>query len=327
MNNPLISIIVPVYKVEQYLDECVQSIVNQTHKNLEIILVDDGSPDGCPKMCDDWAQKDHRIKVIHQVNGGAAVARNAALDVANGDYIGFVDSDDYIVQTMFEDLLVALTESETKMSYCSAYRVMIGGEVQQLTYASDEKKLDAVEAVDAIFYGNIDTAVWSKLFERTVFDDIRFPEGEVNEEFPILIPLVLKAGGMVVTGKTLYYYREREGSVTNSSYLRENNSATIYKNLSRMKKQIEEYKLPCVTGFRFFSASFAYNIALAMEKRFPALSDAVKRDYCIYRRIMFENKILYLFSRYSKLKDKILYLMVLTKLVRPLYKLFYKEHL
>ena len=100
MNLPLISVIVPVYKVEKYLDRCVQSIVDQTYKNLEIILVDDGSPDNCPAMCDAWAEKDHRIKVIHQQNAGGGAARNAALDIAQGDLIAFADSDDYLAPDM-----------------------------------------------------------------------------------------------------------------------------------------------------------------------------------------------------------------------------------
>ena len=105
MKGPLISVIVPVYKVEQYLDRCLQSIVNQTYKNLEIILVDDGSPDNCPQICDEWAKRDKRIKVIHTQNRGVSTARNIGIDVANGQYIGFVDSDDWIEEDMYEFLL------------------------------------------------------------------------------------------------------------------------------------------------------------------------------------------------------------------------------
>ena len=104
MKNELISVIVPVYNVEKYLNKCIQSIVSQTYKNLEIILVDDGSPDNCPKMCDDWAAADSRIKVIHKQNGGLSSARNAALDIAVGDYLFFIDSDDYAEPDMVEFL-------------------------------------------------------------------------------------------------------------------------------------------------------------------------------------------------------------------------------
>lgn len=106
--QPLISVIVPIYKVEQYLNRCVQSIVDQTYKNLEIILVDDGSPDNSPAMCDAWAEKDDRVQVVHKKNGGVSSARNAGLDAANGAYIGFVDGDDYIEPDMYAQLLQAI---------------------------------------------------------------------------------------------------------------------------------------------------------------------------------------------------------------------------
>lgn len=111
----MISIIIPIYKVEQYLDECVTSIINQTYKDLEIILVDDGSPDKCPRMCDEWAKKDARIKVVHKKNGGLSSARNAGLKVAKGEYIGFVDSDDYVDETMYEDLMRVMNQNENTM--------------------------------------------------------------------------------------------------------------------------------------------------------------------------------------------------------------------
>ena len=111
-----ISVIIPVYKVEKYLDKCVESIVNQTYKNLEIILVDDGSPDNCPAMCDEWAEKDERIRVIHKENGGVSSARNAALEVATGDYIGFVDSDDWIELDMYEYLVSLILDNDAQIA-------------------------------------------------------------------------------------------------------------------------------------------------------------------------------------------------------------------
>ena len=118
----LISIIVPVYRTEKYLDRCVESIVNQTYKNLEIILVDDGSPDDCPKMCDEWAKKDKRIKVIHKENGGVSSARNIGIKSAKGKYIGFVDSDDYIEKEMYESLIDVLNKNKNlDYIYCDIY--------------------------------------------------------------------------------------------------------------------------------------------------------------------------------------------------------------
>ena len=117
-NQSLISVIVPVYKVEQYLDKCVESIVNQTYRNLEIILVDDGSPDNCPAMCDGWAKRDYRIKVIHKANGGLSDARNAGIAVASGEFIGFVDSDDWVAPFFYERLISILIDNDCDISAC-----------------------------------------------------------------------------------------------------------------------------------------------------------------------------------------------------------------
>lgn len=325
--NELISVIVPIYKVEAYLDECVQSIVNQTYKNLEIILVDDGSTDNCPQMCDDWAIRDSRIKVIHKKNAGAAAARNSALDIAKGDYFGFVDSDDYIADNMFEELLKALLDSGKKISYCTAYRVLPNGTALPTIYSSSEGILNVTESINEVFYWRIDTAVWSKLFERSVFDGIRFPEGETNEEFPILLPLISNAGGIINTGKTLYYYRAREGSVTASCYMRESSSGLVYKNLNIIKAQLKELNLPCKKAYRLFAAGCAFSSALSMEKHYKNLSPKIRKDCSVYRKIMGKYFFNYIISNRIKIKDKLLYVMVLTKLLRPLYKMFYKNHL
>lgn len=124
MENKKISIIIPVYKVENYLERCVESVLNQTHQNLEIILVDDGSPDRCGKMCDLYSQKDNRIKVIHKENGGLSDARNVALDIATGDYIGFVDSDDYVEEDMFKTLYQLAEKYQADISSVSFYKVL-----------------------------------------------------------------------------------------------------------------------------------------------------------------------------------------------------------
>ena len=119
----LISVIIPIYNVEKYLNKCIDSIINQTYKNLEIILVDDGSPDNCPQICDEYAKKDNRIKVIHKKNGGVSSARNVGLINSTGNYIGFIDPDDYIEPIMYEKLLKVLKESNTLVSMCGFYKI------------------------------------------------------------------------------------------------------------------------------------------------------------------------------------------------------------
>ena len=214
MDKALISIIVPVYKVEEYLDECVKSILGQTYDNLEVILVDDGSPDNCPDMCDKWALKDERAKVIHKENAGASAARNAGLNVATGEYIGFVDSDDYIAPEMYETMLSALENSDKKMAMCAACRVNPDGSIIYYLPKCKRTLYTAKQAVDAMLYGELDVSVWSKLFCREVFEGLRFPEGEINEEIPLIVPTSVASNGVVRVDKIFYYYRVREGSIT-----------------------------------------------------------------------------------------------------------------
>lgn len=327
MDNPLISIIVPVYNTEDYLDQCIKSIVDQTYKNLEIILVDDGSQDRCPEKCDDWAKTDTRIKVIHQANAGAAAAKNAALDVAQGDYLGFVDSDDYVAQDIFERLLLAVKAAGKKMSSCSYNRAMSNGEIYKIEMTQDNHVMDGQEAVTGLFYGQVNTGMWSKLFERGLFDGIRFPGGEINEEFPILIPLIVKANGLVSISDALYYYRVRQGSVTDTAFMSEKSSGLVHKNMEIIARQLEEFNLPCEHSYRFFVAWRSFCCALAMEKNYEKLSDKVREDYLVYRKLLRKNMHYWFISGRCRWKDKILCILVMTRLLRPLYKLFYREHL
>lgn len=325
MKEPLISIIVPVYKVEDYLDECVRSILAQTHKNIELILVDDGSPDSSPALCDEWARRDSRVRVIHKQNAGASAARNSALDVAKGDYIGFVDSDDYIAEDMYEVMLSELLKSGKKTSVCSACRVFPDGSCVKYLPDFKHKVMDTQDAINAMLFGAIEVSVWSKLYSRDVFDNIRFPEGEINEEIPLIIPTTLASDGVVYIDKILYYYRIREGSVTGNQILKDENISLIRKNIEIMHGQVRDSGFDCKKGLRFFETASAYGLLLPMEKMYPNISDTLKDAYKYYRKILKKNIFVYLFTPYRSLKDKVLYVLITLKLLRPLYKLLNKK--
>lgn len=325
--GPLISVIVPVYNAEQYLDECVQSIVNQTYSNLEIILVDDGSPDRCPDLCDKWARCDDRIKVIHKHNGGASSARNAALDIAAGEYIGFVDSDDYIDRTMYEELFNLIQSGMSNASCCVIHRFNSNSNCVKANNFAECIEYNAIDAVNAMFINKTDTSVCNKLFVSSAFAGIRFPEGETNEEFSVMIPILIESGGIICTDKVLYFYRVTEGSTTGSYYMHEVNSGLVLKNLSIIKEQLSKYCLPCNRAYRFFSASCAFNVSLEMEKHYSLLTPIVRKNYRKYRKLMWYNCVTYIFSKYASTKNKLLYGLVLTRLLRPLYSMFYKKHL
>lgn len=221
MTNELISIIIPVYKVENYLERCVESILSQTYTNLEIILVDDGSPDNSGIMCDKYAAKDERIKVLHLENGGAARARNRGLDIASGKFIGFVDSDDYIDKNMYATLYNAIHEYDADIAATGIIREYENGELQsvvrtpsKLAVYSDEETLR--EILRSRYVGS---SVWSKLYKRSCWEKNRFPEGEINEDTKLIFELH-DGKKLVHTAQPMYHYIIRSNSVTTSLSLK-----------------------------------------------------------------------------------------------------------
>ena len=191
MNDILISVIVPVYNVEKYLDRCIDSIVNQTYRNLEIILVDDGSPDNCPKMCDDWAKKDGRIKVIHKENGGLSSARNAGLDICIGEYIHFVDSDDWLELSCIELLLDACVQNGALLSVCGRYIIVHEKRNIDKNF-SENQIMSTSNFVSNMLVGkNCDSSPCGKLYHKSLWVGIRFPHGRIYEDIAILYKLFL----------------------------------------------------------------------------------------------------------------------------------------
>ncbi|MCR5206958.1 MAG: glycosyltransferase [Eubacterium sp.] len=219
--EPLISVIVPVYNVSKYLDRCVESIVNQTYKNLEIILVDDGSPDNCPAICDEWAQKDSRIQVIHKENGGVSSARNAGLDAANGVYIAFVDSDDYISSEMYQILVKLVVAENADVGSCNIALREENGEIRPSVHFGDKTVEGGDNIVkDYLTYGLCDPGVPNKLYSsRIIPASLRFDENRKIGEDYLFNYYVFKLAEKVCTISTeLYYYCfERDDSAVHSN--------------------------------------------------------------------------------------------------------------
>lgn len=213
----LISVIIPIYNVESYLRECVESVINQTYKNLEIILVDDGSTDGCAAICDEYKKKDNRVKVIHKKNGGLSSARNTGLDIANGRYISFVDSDDFVGKHLYE-------MANRSMSKYNAQIYCFRNTDHRITSTSEEFVSDSDVIYDKVtaykeynnVYGTIDDAIWDKIFEASLFKGIRFPEGKICEDIFTFYKLVDKSDKIIYNNSVLYFYRARESSLSQS---------------------------------------------------------------------------------------------------------------
>ena len=215
---PLISIIVPVYNVKEYVTKCLDSICGQTYKNLEIIVIDDGSNDGSGEICDKYAQSDERIKVIHRTNGGLSVARNQGLDIARGEYIGFVDSDDWIDVDMYEFLYQLLKSKDAEISICSHY--VEKPDKVKIKYASNQiLELTSYSAIPLLVKDKIiRNYAWDKLFKKSLFDGLRFPQDRYFEDIAIMYQLFYRAQKVVMKGCPKYHYVVRDNSITGSKY-------------------------------------------------------------------------------------------------------------
>ena len=239
MNScPLISVIVPVYKVERYLDKCVRSIMVQTYKNLEIILVDDGSPDNCPKMCDDYAREDERIRVIHKKNEGVSSARNAGVRVAKGEYIGFVDSDDRIAPNMYELLIGGLVE-HPDVGICAVCVQGIDENDEPFPVMSvpeKERFINNEDWVDAMNLRKVRVEVWNKLYPAVIVKQVPFVANRYAQDlmFNNQIADLFVASGLnyLELPQVAYYYRTRKGNITSSGLPQDRDALLNLRDLS-----------------------------------------------------------------------------------------------
>lgn len=212
---PKISIIVPIYNVEPYLHRCVVSILNQTFTDFECILVDDGSPDKCEEICDEYAKKDKRIRVIHKPNGGLSDARNAGLNIAKGEYIGFVDSDDWIHPQMYEILYKGIVKNDVKLSICAYEEVDTVEKFEPIENISFSKHY----GLDFLVEDNITAVVaWNKLYHRSLFKDIRYPVGRIHEDEFTTYKILYKAEKIAFCRDKLYFYFHNPNGITKSEY-------------------------------------------------------------------------------------------------------------
>lgn len=245
----LLSVIVPVYKVEQYLSECVDSLLKQTYKNIEIILVDDGSPDRSGEMADEYASRfPDQIRVIHKPNGGASSARNVGLDAADGEFIGFVDSDDMVLPEFYDDMVEALRRTGADMA--GSYVISMNGDLKVQTPPSNEKLFSGPEALASFYTRKIDSSCYTKIFRRHLLSSVRFIEGIINEDMIFLTEVYSRAENVVYLPKAYYLYRTTPGSVTNvfrPAFF------DCIDNLDRVKPIIDSSDENVKDAFRYFS--------------------------------------------------------------------------
>ena len=214
MNDPLVSIVVPVYKVEKYIRECIDSILKQTYQNYELILVDDGSPDRCGEICEDYKKKNEKIQVIHKQNGGLSDARNAGTKIAKGEYITYIDSDDYVSENYLEKLVSAAVKYDADFvpgNYTrEAFNSTVGNE--EHVFASDQafRKL--------LTWDTVMVYAWAKLYRLSMFQNIEYPVGRLSEDCCTTYKLILNSNKVVCIDDEIYYYRITPNSILTSKF-------------------------------------------------------------------------------------------------------------
>lgn len=267
--EPLISVIVAVYNTEEYLDQCIESIVMQTYRKLEIWLVDDGSPDRCPAICDAWAERDPRIRVIHKANGGSASALNAALDRATGDYFAFVDCDDWIERNTYELLMNNLRKENADLSICSEFHVYGDSTRRPETKENVYLVMDSAQAFQRInSIGYFGVGIWDKLYARHLFDQLRFPLGSLSEDYMVTYTILDRARTIVYDSTPKYYYRQRTGSLTHSKEIDLYSVESSEKMLALVREKYPSAKKYAIAGY-LFARLGVYDLLLRTGTRGP----------------------------------------------------------
>lgn len=306
---PIISIVVPVYKVEQYLNKCIDSILAQTFADFELILVDDGSPDKCGEICDDYAKHDSRVVVIHKQNGGLSDARNAGIDIARGAYIGFVDSDDYIAPDMYETLYRDIQNEQADMSVCGVYKVR-GEKIIPFFCSNDYFVVDGKKAFEVVMQMKIASiTVWNKLYRINLFDDLRYPVGRLSEDVFIIADLLFKANKVVFHIVPQYYYRIQPNSISNSGFSPrlERDRADAYIHIQELVK-IYCPEAQAVLDYRLWLSDRYFISMLSTQPQ------SVRNEYRSSIRgikVKFARNLRKIFvNPYNSLKEKIMYVII-----------------
>lgn len=330
-----VSIIVPVYKAEAYLSRCLDSILNQTYTNIEVILINDGSPDKSGMICDEYAQKDSRIKVIHQENKGVSSARNAGLKIAGGEYIGFVDSDDFIAPEMYEQMVQSM-KSDRDLIICGCHRCNSDGmkqikKAKALTYYELQCP---EEALPSVIYQQVTMAVWSKLFRRnrilseTGEVEIFFDESLNNhEDFIFICEYICRCKGRIyLLPERLYYYCDQKGSLSNS----EKSFDKILESLSAILELQQKYDIDELKSTELFYVEniWKYWVVKVMQgqeykkpedfKEHEKIKDEIKKYVNVYNASKYVRKYKKVIVHMLLTHERILFFA--TRLAGKLYK-------
>jgi glycosyltransferase involved in cell wall biosynthesis len=329
--QPLISVIVPVFKVEKYIEKCINGIRNQTYRNLEIILVDDGSPDESGHICDALAKQDDRIKVIHKENGGAATARNAGLDAMTGAYIAFVDADDYMEPSYIGTLYQLIEDHDAEAAICGFTTVDENGTAMTIDtlHASQEDSISGIQirtGSDIILQdlqGHWEhVAPWGKLFRADQYQGIRYPAWFAHEDEPVFVQVFDRIKKVAITEEKLYYYVQHSGSLMNTAYS-EKDRATY---LAMWRERLEYYQdgsqAHAMLLGRVRQAYVAWNVlylSLHADQMTKQQQKEMKHELRKHFWSLFQKPFLFDFSYSCKMAVKCILTLINTNILRKRY--------
>lgn len=282
MSKPLITVIIPVYNVEKYINRCVESVAAQTYEHLEIILVDDGSTDNSPELCDLWADKDSRVRVIHKLNGGLSDARNCGLDICKGEYITFVDSDDYIEKNMLEFLLFRLKQEKSDLALCNYLCVADNSEYidkNENCLPVKDELISGAEAQKKLFgYMHWHYVIaCSKLYKRALFENFRYPFGKLHEDLFTTHLIFEKCSRVSCVHEPLYYYYQNEKSITHTYNIHRLDALDAY--ISRFEFFYRKHDYYCAA----MSTQFMIEKITAAVENLDMKDKTIKKKICYYK--------------------------------------------
>lgn len=314
MENELISVIVPIYNMEKYLNKCVDSILNQTYSNMEILLIDDGSTDLSPKICDEYMKTDSRIKVFHKKNGGLSDAKNFGIKKASGKYVAFVDSDDWIENNMYENMYYKLKDTKSNIVVCGRYIEYENGEKKEW-YNKNEIIMNKEQSLIYLnsFY-NFDMSSCDKLYEKSLFDNIEFPYGKKCEDAYTTYLLFNKADRVTYIPKCFYHYFQRSGSISRNEKI---NMDYIYAAEKQLKFFITKYPhLIYIAETNYaFSVKSIFQVSVERKLQLTDEFNLKRKEVKKYYKSILNNK-------YITMKKKLTY--ILFAFFPILYKLLLK---
>lgn len=287
----LVSVIVPVYNVEKYVGECVESLMSQSYKNLELILVDDGSTDSSGQLCDIYAMKDKRIKVIHKENGGLSDARNVGIDSATGVYYSFVDGDDFLAEDTISQMIFGMKEKNSDIAVCNMMRYYENGEIEPFYIPSNILKvLNDVDRFETL----LQPSVCNKVFKKDLFNSVRFPKGKFYEDTFVYHTLAYNAKRIVLTGYDGYFYRARRSSILGQNVMTDRYfdfiEAVWLRTEFLLKKNIQPYGDEACLSLYAAVANAEKNISRTEENQYKHF-DALQKYIVAYKQLIKLNNI------------------------------------